>query len=351
LRPEVPAAIRACRDAGIAIKVVTGDHPDTARAIAREAGLDGDGSVVTGDELARASTAAQADLIAHARILSRIAPGQKHLIVDTLARQGQVVAMTGDGINDAPALKRADIGVSMGQRGTEVARAAADLVLLNDDFASIVAAIREGRKIFRDIQRAFLYLLGFHIPIVGLALVPPLLGLPLLLLPVHFVWLELIVHPVSALLFQGDPAPPELMRQPPRDPRAPMLPKAAVVRSAAAGTLLTAGVLLVYVATLGRGAAPARTVALVALVVGYQLLALVERTGAGWTWRSLFPRSLGFWTVWCGGTLSLLVLMLVPATAAILDITPLAPADWLLGAGVAVATVAWRLFAPAMPTS
>ncbi|MES1210733.1 MAG: cation-translocating P-type ATPase, partial [Acidobacteriota bacterium] len=276
-------------------------------------------------------------------VLSRIAPDQKHLIVDTLMRQGQVVAMTGDGINDAPALKRADIGVSMGQRGTEVARAAADLVLLNDDFASIVAGIREGRKIFRDIQRAFLYLLGFHVPIVGLALVPPLLGLPLLLLPVHFVWLELIVHPVSALLFQGDPAPPELMRQPPRDPRAPMLSKAGVIRATVAGSLLTVGVLAVYIGTLGRGVPHARAVALVALVIGYQLLALVERAGAGWTWRSLFPRTLGFWAVWWGGALSLLVMMLVPATAAILDIARLGPAGWLLGAGVAVATVGWRL--------
>src|SRR6185369_9098407 len=137
--------------------------------------------------------------------------------------------------NDAPALRRADIGVSMGQRGTDVARAAADLVLLDDNFASIVAAVSAGRKIFLDIQRAFLYLIAFHIPIVLLALMSPLVGLPLLLMPVHLIWLELIVHPVSALLFQGDPPPADLMRRPPRSPRAPMLARAALVRSGLSG--------------------------------------------------------------------------------------------------------------------
>jgi Ca2+-transporting ATPase len=237
MRPEVPAAVRECQAAGVRIKVVTGDHALTAHAVAESAGIiHRDDAIVTGDQLTAASPDLRRRLIIEASILSRISPAQKHMIVEALQAEGEIVAMTGDGINDAPALRRADIGVSMGKRGTDVARAAADLVLLDDNFASMVAAVSAGRKIFLDIQRAFLYLIGFHIPIILLALTPPIVGLPLLLMPVHLIWLELIVHPVSALLFQGDPPPDDLMQRPPRNPRAPMLPRAPVLRSALSGS-------------------------------------------------------------------------------------------------------------------
>jgi Ca2+-transporting ATPase len=219
LRLEVPAAIAECQAAGIAVKLITGDHVLTAHAIADAAGIthtpDG---LLTGsdlDAIPKSQLAAQA---ARASIFACIRPEQKHAIVDALKQAGEIVAMTGDGINDAPALRRADIGISMGAHATEVARAAADLVLLEDIFASLVATVREGRHILGNIQRAFLYLLAFHIPILGLALIVPLAHLPLLFLPIHLVWLEMIVHPVSALIFEGEPAPPVLMRRPPRDP-------------------------------------------------------------------------------------------------------------------------------------
>jgi Ca2+-transporting ATPase len=344
LRPEVPAAVRECQAAGVRIKVVTGDHALTAHAVTESAGIiHRDDAIVTGDQLAAASDDERRRLIVEANILSRISPAQKHLIVEALRREGEIVAMTGDGINDAPALRRSDIGVSMGKRGTDVARAAADLVLLDDDFASIVAAVAAGRKIFLDIQRAFLYLIAFHIPIIGLALLPPTLGLPLLLMPLHLVWLELVVHPVSALLFQGDPPPDDLMQRPPRDPRAPMLPGRAVLQSTLSGALLTLAVFTVYLATLRRGPDQARSLSLATLIVGYQLLALVERTTSATGPRALLPRSATSWLVWLAAGLSLPVLMYIPGAAALFDIAPLSPAGWLLAAGGVAAALGWRV--------
>jgi Ca2+-transporting ATPase len=343
MRPEVPGAVRECQAAGVRIKIVTGDHALTAHAIAESAGvMHRDDAIVTGDQLAAASPEEQQRLIVAANILSRITPAQKHQIVEKLQAEGEIVTMTGDGINDAPALRRADIGVSMGQRGTEVARAAADLVLLDDNFASIVAAVREGRKIFLDIQHAFLYLIAFHVPIVGLALLPPILGMPLLLLPIHLVWLELIVHPVSALLFQGGAPPADLMTRPPRDPRASMLDRSAVIRSSISGALLTVAVLIVYRARLGSGTDDARGVALATLVLGYQVLVLIERTGIVRRIGEFFPRSLRFWLVWVAAAASLPILMYVPATGTMMNVTPMSFAQWGTALGAAVAAVGWR---------
>jgi len=214
--------VAECQHAGIRITMITGDHALTAHAVAEIAGiLHENDLIVTGDELTALSDVERVARIRRAAIFVRISPEQKFLIVDGLKSAGAIVAMTGDGVNDAPALRRADIGIAMGQRGTDVARATADLVLLDDNFASIVATVREGRHIFQNIQRAFLYLIAFHIPIVVLAIAAPSIGMPLVLLPIHLVWLELIVHPVSAIVFQAEPAAADIMSRPPRDPAAP----------------------------------------------------------------------------------------------------------------------------------
>ena len=343
MRPEVPGAVRECHAAGVRIKVVTGDHALTARAVAESAGIiHGEAAICSGEELAAAADDQRRRMILDADILSRITPAQKHMVVETLRAAGEIVAMTGDGINDAPALRRADIGVSMGQRGTDVARAAADLVLLDDNFASIVAAVREGRKIFLDIQRAFLYLIAFHVPIVGLALLPAILGMPLLLLPLHLVWLELIVHPVSALLFQGDPPPRDLMTRPPRDPRAPMLSRRSVLRSTVSGALLTIAVLLVYRAHLGAGTNDARGLALATLILGYQLLVLIERAGTVRSLADLLPRSVRFWLIWTAASASLPILMYVPAAAELISVRPLSLSGWGIAFAAAGVAVGWR---------
>jgi P-type Ca2+ transporter type 2C len=344
MRPEVPGAVRECQAAGVRIKVVTGDHALTAHAITESAGIvHRDDAIVTGDQLAAAPEEARRRLITEANILSRISPAQKHMIVEALRNNGEIVAMTGDGINDAPALRRADIGVSMGKRGTDVARAAADLVLLDDNFASIVAAVAAGRKIFLDIQRAFLYLIGFHVPVVGLALLPPIAGLPLLLMPLHLVWLELIVHPVSALLFQGDPPPADLMRRAPRDPRAPMLPRRSVVRSVLSGALLTLAVFAVYAWSARRNANQARGLALAALIIGYQLLVIVERAASAESAGPLLPRSLRFWIIWGAAGASLPILMYVPNTADLFNVAPLSVTGWLAAMAAAGVALGWRI--------
>jgi len=217
LRQGVPAAIALAREAGIRVVMITGDAPQTARAIADQAGLPA-GPVLTGEDLQGGAAAP-----GRVSVFARVLPQQKLMIVQALQAAGEVVAMTGDGVNDAPALRAADIGVAMGRRGTAVARESADLVLLNDDFGSLVQAIALGRRIEDNLQRALGYTLAIHLPIAAVSLLPLLLpGQPLLLLPVHIALLHLVIDPACTVVFEALPAGPGLMRQPPRAPDAPL---------------------------------------------------------------------------------------------------------------------------------
>ncbi|OYU65291.1 MAG: ATPase, partial [Burkholderiales bacterium PBB5] len=179
LRPGVPEAVRQCRQAGIRVLMVTGDHPVTALAIAGQAGLATPAQALTGTELANLSNKALALRLATAAVFARVMPAQKLRIVQALQAEGEVVAMTGDGVNDAPSLKAAHIGIAMGKRGTDVAREAASLVLLDDDFGAIVGAVRLGRRIYDNLRKAMGFVLAVHVPIAGLSLLPLLLGLPM----------------------------------------------------------------------------------------------------------------------------------------------------------------------------
>ena len=322
--------------------MITGDHALTARAIAEAAGFDRPESVVTGAEMAALSPEAFAQRVRTTTLFARISPAQKHAIVAALRAAGEVVAMTGDGINDAPALRVADIGIGMGERGTEVARAASGLVLLTDDFAAIVATVREGRYIFQNLQAAFLYILGFHVPVVALAFLAPALGLPLLLLPVHLVWLELILHPVSAVVFQAEPAPPGLMLRPPRAPTAPLLPRAAMLRSLLAGAGLTAAVMGLYWTRQAQGEVAARSLAWATLLLGYQVLVLVEWAALRGPHGSRLPRRPLVWLVWALCGLSLPLALVVPPLARALHLQPLSVRDWGVALGVALAVTLWR---------
>jgi len=343
LRPEVPGAVDECQRAGIRVKMITGDHALTAHAVAASARIRHDDDlIVTGDELMTLGRADQENRIRRAAIFARISPEQKFLIVDGLKRAGEIVAMTGDGVNDVAALRRADIGIAMGQRGTDVARATADLVLLDDNFASIVATVREGRHILQNIQRAFLYLIAFHVPIVALAIAAPLAGLPLVLVPIHMVWLELIVHPVSALVFQAEPSTASVMNRPPRDPAAPLLPGAAILRSTAAGALLAVTAFTMYWwRSPLSGELEARALALIVLVAGYQTLLFAERVTLPGS-VSRVPRTPVFWTVWVASGLSLGVILTVPSLEHLFRVA--LPTRGLITAAaiVGVLSIAWR---------
>ena len=227
LRPSVPDAVSECRSAGIKVVMITGDYPATARAIARQAGLDAE-DLVTGEELEQLSEAELALRVRTATVFARIMPEQKLRIVNALKANGEIVAMTGDGVNDAPSLKAAHIGIAMGGRGTDVAREASSIVLLDDDFGSIVKAVRLGRRIYDNLRKAMGFIFAVHVPIAGLALLPLLFGLPILFGPMHIAFLEMVIDPVCSLVFEAETEEDDVMRRPPRAPDEPLFSGALI---------------------------------------------------------------------------------------------------------------------------
>ena len=290
LREDVPAALQECRSAGVRVLMITGDAPETALAIARDAGLverTGDHAVLTGRQLETMDEAQLESSIVTATVFARTTPAQKLRIVQALQRLGEVVAMTGDGVNDGPALRAADVGVAMGERGTDVAREAAALVLLDDRFASLVDAVRAGRRIFANLQKAMGYLFAVHVPIVGLSLLP-LFGGPVLLLPIHVVLLELIIDPACSLVFEAEPLAADGMRIPPRPAHAPLFNLRAVWHALAIGGIALLAVVMVQ--WLGRTASFSdpglRLAALATIIVGNLAMLQWFRGGRSHAWRS-----------------------------------------------------------------
>jgi Ca2+-transporting ATPase len=273
LRESVPAAVRECHAAGIRVVMITGDYPETARAIAREAGF-ADGEVLSGHDVDRLDDSELAIRSRSVTVFARTKPVQKLRIVEALKANGEVVAMTGDGVNDAPALKAAHIGIAMGARGTDVAREAASMVLLDDDFGSIVNAIRSGRRIYDNLRKAFMYILAIHIPIAGLALAPIVRGEPLLLTPMLIALLELIIDPACSVILEAETEERNVMRRPPRDPRSPLASRALVGWSVLQGSLALFVVLTVYA---GLPQNEVRAVAFVSLVGVNLALILASR--------------------------------------------------------------------------
>jgi Ca2+-transporting ATPase len=345
LRAGIPDAVAECRRAGVRLLMITGDHPDTARAIARQAGLP-DGDTVTGAQIASLEAGQLAARLEGVSVCARTAPTQKLAIVRALQAGGAVVAMTGDGVNDAPALRAADVGVAMGRRGTDVAREAAELTLLDDRFASMVQALRAGRRIFSNMRKSMSYVAAIHVPIAVLALLPPLLGWPVLLFPMHIVFLELLIDPACSLAFENEPEEPDLMRRPPRASGEPLLGRAmlllALSRGAWAALLLAAG----YAFALARLPEPqARATAFSALVLCNLGLLLAHRRQDSLV-RAPFVGNPLLLAIGAGALAMLAAVLYLPSLAGVFHIAPPAPA-WLGFAALIAAVMtlglrAWR---------
>ncbi len=279
LRSNVPAAVTECRSAGIRVLMITGDYPATARAIGRQAGLDAT-KVLSGDEIEAMTDENLAASVRDTSIFARIRPNQKLRIVQCLKANGEVVAMTGDGVNDAPAIKAAHIGIAMGGRGTDVAREASAIVLLDDDFGSIVKTIRLGRRIYDNLRKAIEYIVAVHIPIAGLALLPLLLGMPLMLTPIHIAFLEMIIDPACSMVFEAEGEEANVMRRPPRDPKSPLLLRRRILWALLQGLIalaILAGV-LISASRMGMAETDLRALVFTSLVLINMGLILVNRS-------------------------------------------------------------------------
>lgn len=344
IRPDVPQAIAECRAAGIRVVMITGDHSATALSIARQAGLNVDGGVMTGTELFSMSDDELKARLAETQVFSRVQPEQKLRLVQAFRARGEVVAMTGDGVNDAPALKAAHIGVAMGARGTDVAREAASLVLLNDDFASLVTAVRYGRRVFANLRKAVVFVVAVHVPIVGLSLLPVMLGWPMLLMPVHILFLQLIIDPACSVVFEAEPLEDDAMTVPPRSTEAHLFDTTVLIRGLWQGVGLLAMLLAVY--ALARGASNsdevARALTFVVLVLSNLGLIFANRR---WSPRASL-RTTGNSNkafVWiAAATIGLLACVLaVPAISRLFTFTTPPPAMLLAGVGAACLSLLW----------
>jgi Ca2+-transporting ATPase len=343
LRPTVPGAVAECQAAGVRVVMITGDYPVTARSIAREAGLVNPDAVVTGPELERLSEEELVGRVGEVSVFARVVPEQKLRIVQALKAKGEIVAMTGDGVNDAPALKAAHIGIAMGGRGTDVAREAAALVLLDDDFTSIVAAIRLGRRIFDNIKKAVGFILAVHVPIAGLSMLPVFFGdWPLLLLPVHIVFLELIIDPSCSLVFEAEEAEPNVMRRPPRRPDERLFSWKMLGAAVVQGASVLAACLGVFLIARGdHGPEAARALTFVSLVVAFVMVILVNRSWTRSALAMLRVRNAALRWVIGGAGVFLALTLTVPGVRRLFRFAPLHPRDLVLSLGVGILCVLW----------
>ncbi|MCL5281718.1 MAG: cation-translocating P-type ATPase [Planctomycetes bacterium] len=344
IRPSVPGAIQECYSAGIRVVMITGDYPATAQSIGRQIGLRSVDEIVTGPELDRMDDEQLRQRLTAANIIARVVPEQKLRIVNALKAAGAIVAMTGDGVNDAPALKAAHIGIAMGGRGTDVAREAAGLVLLDDDFSSIVQAARLGRRIFDNIKKAISYIFAIHVPIAGLSLIPVFFAdWPLILLPVHIVFLELIIDPSCTLIFEAEGAEPNTMTRPPRDPRERLFGLRSVSLSLLQGASVLGIVLAVFLVAryLGHSENNARALMFAALVVANLALILTNRSWFRTIAATFREPNAALWWVIGGAVVFLGLVLSVPVLQNLFHFAPLNGLDLALCLLAGAASILW----------
>ena len=343
IRPTVPEAIQECYTAGIRVVMITGDYPDTARHIAQEIGLKGIEGVITGPELDLMNDAELQERIKKVQIFARVVPNQKLRIVNALKANGEIVAMTGDGVNDAPALKSAHIGIAMGGRGTDVARESSDLVLLDDDFSSIVQAVKLGRRIFDNLKKAMAYIVAIHVPIAGLSLIPILLGWPLVFLPVHIVFLEMIIDPACSVIFEAEAEEAGVMRRPPRNPQESLLSWQTVGLSFLQGFIVLLMMLAVFFVALhrGQGEADARALTFTTLIMANLGLILTNRSWSMTIMATLHSPNKALWWV-LGSTLLFLGLVLyTPFLRGLFHFSRLHSNDLIISLAAGLMSILW----------
>ncbi len=341
LRPGVPESVAKCVGAGVRVVMITGDHPETARAIARQAGFARPDGCLTGAELEELPDEELTARVRAVDVYARVRPEQKLRLVQTLKADGEIVAMTGDGVNDAPALRAAHVGIAMGQRGTDVAREAASMVLLDDAFPTIVEAIRTGRGVFDNMRKALYYLMAVHVALAGMALLPVVLGFPILLFPVEIVFFELIVDPVSSLVFEAEPEEPDVMARPPRVPDEPILARRALLGSLLLGGSVLAAALGVYATMLLTGTPPgeSRALGFATLMIGNVSMVLLCRSSRRSAFRSFSVPNPLAWIVVVFGVVLLGLAVYFPPLVTVFQFAPPSPLDLALAAAAGVASV------------
>ncbi len=345
VRPGVAAAVSECSRAGVRTVMITGDYPGTALAIAKEVGLDYQQGCITGQELHGMTDAELAVRIGRVSIFARMVPEQKLQLIRALKINGDVVAMTGDGVNDAPALRAADIGIAMGQMGTDVAREASDLVLTDDDFTSIVGGIRQGRGIFDNMRKAMAYVISVHVPIVGMALLPVFVAdWPLVLLPIQIALLQLIIDPACSIVFEADQIDPEIMDQKPRTIGAPLFSKKTIVIAGLQGLGVLIAVATVFLVEISHGHSDEeiRSATFAALVLSNLLLLLINRSWRLSAFETLKVRKNPTlkWILIAVAIL-LVVMLSVPVIQRALGFGQMTLAEWGLAIGASVIGVSW----------
>jgi Ca2+-transporting ATPase len=344
VRESAIQAVALCQHAGIRVAMITGDYPATACQIAQSVGISPCDDVVTGPELETLSDAELSERIKRVNIFARVVPEQKLRLVNAFKTNGEIVAMTGDGVNDAPALKSAYIGIAMGGRGTDVARESADLVLLDDDFSRIADAVRMGRRIFDNLRKAAAFIISVHVPIAGMSLIPVFFDWPLLLLPVHVMFLELLIDPACSIVFEMEREEDDIMDRKPRLLTEGMLSRSVLIFSLMQGLGVLAVILAVVTSARYRGMddTEVRVLAFTTLTISNLMLILANRSWAHTFVHALRNVNSAFWYVTIGATVSLALVVNVPMLRdSIFHFAPLHAIDVALCVGLGLLSLAW----------